>query len=246
MAGSDVAIVRGTRRSRGRGVAVDGLSGDLGDEACMTALAGGSSRAFRVLFERYSDNVYNSAFRRTASRSAAEDIAETVFLELWRQRRRVVACGGSIRPWLLGVAANQSRRWWRDQTRKARAIERLAGREPGLVPGGSAGGSADPADLVAARVDDERRMAGVLAALEALPQAEQDVLTLRAWEELGYVEIAVALGLRVGTVKSRLSRARARLEGIEGTTTSPRASTVETPNTAATSRPSDAGQGGWT
>jgi RNA polymerase sigma-70 factor (ECF subfamily) len=219
-------------------------AGELTDEACVRALARNSGQAFTVLFERYSDAVYNCAFRRTASWSAAEDIAETVFLELWRQRRRVVACGGSIRPWLLGVAANLSRRWWRDQSRKSRAVERLAGREPDQAAGGD-----ELADLVASRVDDERRMAGLLAAVHELPEPQQDVLTLWVWEGLGYDEIAAALGVRVGTVKSRLSRARARLQDIEGTATSPRASTVEPPNGAATTRParpSDAEQGGWT
>jgi RNA polymerase sigma-70 factor (ECF subfamily) len=238
----DAAIVQGAGRAKGSGVSSDGLTGPpsdgLSDEACLRALAGGSNRSFTVLFERYSDSVYNSAFRRTASWSAAEDIAETVFLELWRQRRRIVACSGSIRPWLLGVAANQSRRWWRDQTRKARAVERLAGREPARGD--------DLADLVASRVDDERRMADLLAAVRELPEPQQDVLTLWVWEGLGYDEIAVALGLRVGTVKSRLSRARARLQDIEGTATSPRASTVEPPNGAATTRPSDAEQEGLT
>lgn len=225
---------------------VDGPAGEPSDEACLAALAGGSDRAFTVLFERYADVVHNAAFRRTASWSAAEDIVETVFLELWRQRQRIVTCEGSIRPWLLGVAANRSRRWWRDQARKARAVERLAGREPGLAAGDGRGDGADPADLVAARVDDERRMAGLLAALGALPEPEQDVLTLRVWEGLDYEEIAVALGVRVGTVKSRLSRARARLRGLEGTAAAPRASTVEPPDRAATARPPATGQEGWT
>jgi RNA polymerase sigma factor (sigma-70 family) len=209
---------------------------DSSDEACLRALARDSSQAFTVLFERYGDAVYNCAFRRTASWSAAEDIAETAFFELWRQRHRVVACGGSVRPWLLGVAANQSRRWWREHSRRNRAVERLAGREG--APGD------DLAELVAARVDDERRMAGLLAAVQQLPAPQQDVLTLWVWEGLGYDEIAVALDVRVGTVKSRLSRARERLQSIEGTATGLRASTVEPSNPAATAMPPDAEQEG--
>ena len=185
-------------------------SGDATDDECLQALASGSDQAFTVLFERHSDAVYNCAFRRTASWSAAEDIAETVFLELWRQRHRVVGCGGSARPWLLGVASNQARRWWREHTRKTRAVERLARRE------GAGGGGDDLSNLVAARVDDERRMAGLLAAVGQLPDPQQEVLTLWAWEQLSYEEIAVALDLRIGTVRSRLSRARAALHDIEG------------------------------
>jgi RNA polymerase sigma factor (sigma-70 family) len=192
-------------RARGRGM----RAGDATDEECLRALAADSDQAFTVLFERHSDAVYNCAFRRTASWSAAEDIAETVFLELWRQRHRVVGCDGSVRPWLLGVASNQARRWWREHTRKARAVERLARRE-------GAGGDDDLSNLVAARVDDERRMATLLAAVRQLPDPQLEVLTLWAWERLSYEEIAVALDLRIGTVRSRLSRARASLHDIEG------------------------------
>ena len=221
-------------------------SGELDDEACLRALGVDSDRAFEVLFERYSDAVYNVAFRRTASWSAAEDITEIVFLELWRQRRRVVALEGTIRPWLFGVAANQARRWWRDAIRKSKAVERLAGREQAA----ETSGGDELADRVAARVDHERRMAALLTAVRQLPESQQDVLTLRVWEQLSYEEIAVALGLRVGTVKSRLSRARAALEGIEGihgTARGLRASTVEPPNgTAPVSPPGAEQQGGST
>ena len=183
---------------------------ELSDSDCLRGLGADSNRAFEVLFERYSDAVYNSAFRRTASWSAAEDIAETVFLELWRQRHRVVAYGGSVRPWLLGVAANLSRRWWRESTRKTRAIERLGRRDRDSDD--------ELANLVAARVDDERRMGQLLDAVRRLPEPQQDVLTLWVWEGLSYEEIAIALDLRVGTVKSRLSRARASLDAEQGGT----------------------------
>jgi RNA polymerase sigma factor (sigma-70 family) len=73
------------------------------------------------------------------------------------------------------------------------------------------GGLADDAD---ARLDDERRMRGVLKSLGRLPGREQDVLALCAWADLSYEEAAVALGVPVGTVRSRLSRARARLREL--------------------------------
>lgn len=208
------------------------------DGDCLRGLAADSSWAFEILFERYTDAVYNSAFRRTASWSAAEDITETVFLELWRQRHRVVASNGSIRPWLLGVAANLARRWWRENTRKARAVERLGRRDR------DRDNRDELANLVAARVDDERRMGALLDAVRRLPEPQQDVLTLWVWEELSYEEIAVALDLRVGTVKSRLSRARASLGQIEGTAPALGASPAEPPNGAAPAMPPSAEQGG--
>ena len=182
------------------------------DDDLLRALAGGGRDAFAALFRRHQTFVYNVAFRRTASWAAAEDVTGVVFLELWRQRERVQPLGGSIRPWLAGVAANQARHVWRSRSRRADALGRLA-----WVGGAAGGHEADPADDVAARIDDERAMAALLDRLDALPEAHREVLTLWAWEQLGYEEIAVALGVPVGTVRSRLSRARAGLRRLDGT-----------------------------
>ncbi len=84
-------------------------SGELDDEACLRALGANRDRTFEVLFERYSDAVYNVAFRRTASWSAAEDIAASTFLELWRQRRRVVASPRLRHPRPLGNGSDRAR-----------------------------------------------------------------------------------------------------------------------------------------
>ena len=219
------------------------------DDRHLWRLARGDAHAFEALFERHSDFVYNVAFRRTADWSAAEDIVETVFMELWRQRQRVVTREGSLRPWLAGVTANLARRWWRERARRTRALGRLAHRHPGGPGGGDAGdamdaGDDDVAGLVAAQVDDERRMRGVLAALDQLPDDQREVLLLSAGEQFGYEEIAAALGIPVGTVRSRLSRARARLREIEGTLAGLRACPARSspPTTEATAP--DAERGG--
>jgi len=193
------------------------------DDDLLRALAGGGRDAFAALFRRHHTFVYNVAFRRTASWAAAEDVTGIVFLELWRQRERVQPLGGSIRPWLAGVAANQARHVWRARSRRAAALGRLAW-------GGddaASGHEADPADNVAARIDDERAMATLLNRLDALPEGHREVLTLWAWEQLSYDEIAVALAVPVGTVRSRLSRARASLRTLDGTGASLRASLGE-------------------
>jgi RNA polymerase sigma factor (sigma-70 family) len=158
-----------------------------------------------VLFDRHGDFVYNFAFRRTGSWSAAEEIVEVVLFELWQQRRRVVTKHESLRPWLAGVALNHTRHWWRSAERQSRAFGRLAAMDR----------VEDDADEVASRVDDTVRVQALLAALERLPASQRDVMTLFAWEELNYAEIGEALGLPVGTVRSRLSRARARLRATD-------------------------------
>jgi RNA polymerase sigma factor (sigma-70 family) len=163
----------------------------------------GETAAFGVLFERHARPVYNYCFRRTADWSTAEDLTSVVFLEAWRRRDSVVLEGDSVRPWLLGVATNVVRHRWRSERRHRAALTRLPRERPEEF-------AAD----IAGRLDDERRMRSALRLLAALPRREQDVFALCEWQKLTYQEAAAALGLPIGTVRSRLSRARARLEGL--------------------------------
>ncbi|MGH2399766.1 MAG: RNA polymerase sigma factor [bacterium] len=158
-------------------------------------------QTFGRIFELHGTTIYNYCFRQTASWDAAEDLTSTVFLEAWRCRNRLVIKDGSILPWLYGIATNVCRRERRGSFRQWRALRRL----PSMVD------QPDPADEVASRVDDERRMAEVLTELGRLPTRQRDVVVLVAWEELDYEAAAIALGIPVGTVRSRLSRARRRL-----------------------------------
>ena len=72
----------------------------------------------------------------------------------------------------------------------------------------------DPSDDVAGRLDDERRMRGVLAAVRRLPRAEREAVALCLWSGVSYAEAAAALGITEVAVRSRVSRARARLTGL--------------------------------
>jgi RNA polymerase sigma factor (sigma-70 family) len=163
----------------------------------------GEPDAFGTLFERHSRVVYNYLFRRTADWALAEDLTSVVFLEAWRKRENVKLEGELALPWLLGVATNVLRNRRRSQWRHRAALQRMP-RERGDE-------FADDAD---ARLDDERRMRAVLRSLAELPKREQDVVALCAWAELSYEEAAAALDLPVGTVRSRLSRARARMREL--------------------------------
>jgi RNA polymerase sigma factor (sigma-70 family) len=161
--------------------------------------------AFGVLFERHARAIYNYCFRRTADWALAEDLTSLVFLEAWRRREAVLLQSDSALPWLYGVATNVLRNRRRSQRRHHAALARVP-REHSI----------DFADDVDGRLDDERRMRTTLHAVAKLPRREQDVLALCAWAELSYEEAAVALDLPVGTVRSRLSRARARLRELDG------------------------------
>lgn len=174
------------------------------DDELWRRAGGGEAAAFGELFERHAKAVYNHLFRRTGDWSLAEELTSVVFLEAWRRRSAVRIEHESVLPWLLGVATNVLRNSWRSRRRHRAALERL--------PREAAAGFADDAD---ARLDDEARMKEILGRLRALPRREADVLALCVWASLTYEEAAVALDVPVGTVRSRLSRAKARLREPE-------------------------------
>lgn len=131
----------------------------------------------------------------------AQDATSTVFLEAWRGRDRVVLHDDSALPWLFGIATNVCRNLNRKQRRHLAAVARLHG-EPDTP---------DHAEAVADRLDDERRMTTLLAAHDALPTRDREIIALVVWSGLTYEQASAALGVPVGTVRSRLSRARRRL-----------------------------------
>jgi RNA polymerase sigma-70 factor, ECF subfamily len=155
---------------------------------------------FTGLYERHCHAVYNHCFRRIGSWSLAEEMAAATFLLAWRRRAMVPPGCGEL-PWLLGVANNVLRNVRRTQRRWAALLARLPRPEP----------VQDPAGCVEARVDAERQMAALLPALGRLPMRERAVIELCAGAGLTQAEAAAALGVPVGTVKSRLARGLARL-----------------------------------
>jgi RNA polymerase sigma-70 factor (ECF subfamily) len=176
----------------------------------------GDPRAFAELFDEYAKTVYNHAYRLTADWGSAEDIVSATFMEAWRGRLRLDADGGSLRPWLLGIATNLVRVQSRSN-RRYRAAAAAAARAAG--PAGRAGPSggmamADHADEVASRLDDRRRLAATAAALAGLRRTEREVLSLCLWQGMDYATAAQVLGVPVGTVRSRLSRARKKLKRL--------------------------------
>ncbi len=178
------------------------------DQELWSALAGGDEAAFGQLFERYTRAVYNHAFRLCGSWSVAEDITQATFLVAWRRRGEARLVDGSALPWLLVVATNTARTEWRS-ARRWRALLRR------VPPEREA--HADPADEVAGRLDDEHRMASVLSAVRRLPRAEREAVALCLWSGVPYAEAAAVLGISEVALRSRVSRARARLARIFST-----------------------------
>jgi RNA polymerase sigma-70 factor (ECF subfamily) len=179
-------------------------AGKASDAELWRRVGEGDSRSFEELFERHARRVYNYCFRCTADWTAAEDLTSSVFLEAWKKRRelRLSTAGESFLPWLLGVATNLIRNRGRRIERFGRAMKELWASETSHE---------DQSPDLVARAADEERMATLLAAIKRLPRAEQEVLALYAWADLTYGEIAEALEVPIGTVRSRLARARAHL-----------------------------------
>jgi RNA polymerase sigma factor (sigma-70 family) len=176
------------------------------DDELWCQIRGGDEAAFGALYERHANAIYNFCFRRSANWARAEDMVAEVFLLAWRKRGEVeitTETGESL-PWLYGVALNVARNAARSDRRAARAVARIdaGAAEPDFSP------------EVVERLADEEQMAGVLDLMELLPQQEQDALAVCVWAGLTYDEAAIALAVPVGTVRSRLSRARAHLREL--------------------------------
>ncbi|MDI2132817.1 RNA polymerase sigma factor [Yinghuangia seranimata] len=171
----------------------------------------GDPAAFARLFDAHAGAVHRYALRLLGDWAAAEDVVSLTFLEAWRLRGRLLAAPpgppdptDGLRPWVFGIATNVLRNTARSARRHRAALDRLPPR--GDVP--------DFADEVVDGVVTAGQLAAARRALARLRQADREVLALVVWEGLGYEEAATALGVRVGTVKSRLSRARARLRTL--------------------------------
>lgn len=163
----------------------------------------GDADAFGLLFDRHARLIYNYCFRRVGNRATAQDLLSMVFLEAWRRRDKELP-PDKVLPWLYGIATNVVRHQRRSDRRFAAALSRLPAAET----------EPDFADNSAERLDYEEQAQQALALLRILPQREQDVFVLCVGMELSYEDAALALDLPVGTVRSRLSRARARLREL--------------------------------
>ena len=147
------------------------------------------TEAFEELFERQFESVYGYLARRVGP-ELGRDLASETFTRAFAARKRYDPAYGEPQPLLFGIANNLLRRHYRDEERRLRAFARL-----------DISRDAAPPELTLAD------------ALVTLPQEERDVLLLFAWADLSYAEIANALEVPVGTVRSRLHRARAHVRG---------------------------------
>jgi RNA polymerase sigma-70 factor (ECF subfamily) len=160
---------------------------------------------FAAVFDRHYDAVHRYLARRVGG-DLADDLTAETFTAAFDARRRYDTAHRDARPWLLGIATNLVRHHYRGEVRRLRAYARLdrqVDRQDGL-------GEVD------ARLDAALAGPAIVEALMCLSPGDRDALLLFAWADLRYEEIAVALRIPVGTVRSRLHRARSRLRELLG------------------------------
>lgn len=157
---------------------------------------------FAAIFDRHFARVHRF-FAWRAGPDVADDLAGEVFRVAFERRATYATDRADCLPWLYGIAANLLRQRHRTGGRESRALARTAATS---VTDGD-----ELADEVAARVDAARRSTRVAALLDSLTEGERDAVLLAAWEGLTYDQLADALGVPVGTVRSRLHRGRRKL-----------------------------------
>jgi len=159
--------------------------------------------AFSAVFDRHFAVIHRYLARRVG-KGRADDLAAQTFVVAFDRRGTFSAAAASARPWLFGIATNVLRNELRSERRMLAAIARLG-------PAGS-GDLVDEVERTLARADAAEDAARVAGALARLDSDQRDVLLLHAWGELSNQEIADALIIPAGTVRSRLARARATLQ----------------------------------
>jgi len=151
---------------------------------------------FQRVFDEHKDTVYRFAWRMTSSAAVAEDIAQDVFLSLFRQPSRFDPSRGTMRAFLLGIARNVALKRWRDEKRWEELGDEEIVTQPAYVE----------------HIERTEIADTVGNAVRSLPPLQREVLILAEYEDLSLEEIARAVEAEIGTVKSRLHRARENLK----------------------------------
>ena len=159
---------------------------------------------FALIYDRHAPALYRYAARRLGH-DVAEDVVSETMLAAFRVRRRYDTTRSDARPWLYGILTREISQRRRVERTRYRALAKV---EP------SAWFEHEPADEVAAAIAAQAVRGPLMEALASLAKRDRDVLLLSAWADLSYQEIADALNIPVGTVGSRLNRARQRIRAV--------------------------------
>ena len=174
------------------------------DSDCLVGIARGEQACFTEILRRYQDRVVNLVYRLVGDWDMALDLGQEVFLRIYR-RASTFRPEGNAASWILAVAVNLARDHLRNRRQRILYLDRL---EVGSTPGRSA--PASPSE----RLEREETRQQVRRVLEQLPEVARTILVLRDFEGLSYQEMGEILNCEVGTVKSRIHRARKQFEQL--------------------------------
>ncbi len=174
------------------------LLGDRPSDADTIRASHEDPRMFAEIFERHFEAVHGYLRARLGG-FLADDVAAETFTRAFDARERFDLHREDARPWLFGIATNLTRDHWRAERRRLRALGRL---DPhAAIPSDD--------DAAISRSDATARASELAAALRALRPDDRDALLLVVWAELSYEDAAQAVGVPIGTIRSRVHRARA-------------------------------------
>jgi len=173
---------------------------DPSDRELWDRVLAGEGQAFGTLFDRHRASVFRRAYARLYNRADADDAVAIVFLEAWRHGGRVRFVGDSLLPWLLRATAHVSQNLDRSRRRYTQLLARLPPDDES---------SEDDLDD---RIDLENLWHRLALEVRKLSPLDQAIVELCLIREIPTGDVAAVLGIPVGTVKSRLSRAKSRLK----------------------------------
>lgn len=163
----------------------------------------GDDRAFTALYRRHSGAVYRFAWLLTGSESLANDVTQEAFIELLEGSDRFDPARGSLAAYLCGIARHRAYRLFDGRVQHVPDVDELDGAR-----------TAEPPALPLDALERSRAVARLYAAIRRLPVPYREVLILVELQEMAYADAAAVAGIELGTVRSRLSRAKARLAGL--------------------------------
>lgn len=178
------------------------MNDEVPDATLWLEAISGTDASFGVIFERYRRLVFKRAYDRVNDFTDAEDVVAIVFMEAWRKRDNVRFVEGSLRPWLLVVTLNVCLNRDRANRRYRRLLAKLPAPEH----------EPDVSNRTLAQIQASEAFQALRTAMKRYSASDQRVIELCLIDDLPVAAVAIALGLPVGTVKSKLSRTRKKLQ----------------------------------